>query len=73
MGTEDEHQTILDIPVSVHIAQRLHKALFTCIEFLLQHPDVLIQLVDVGVELTDVVPDGVNRLTFVVNFVIDNH
>ena len=73
MGTEDEHQTVLEIPVPVHVAQRVHEALLTGVEFLFQYLDVLVQFVDVALQFTDIISDGVNGLALVVDLVIDHH
>ena len=72
MGTEDEHQAVLDVPVLVQVAQRLHEALLTCVKLLFQYMEVLVQFLDVVVELADIMADGVNRLTLVVDLIIDH-
>ena len=71
-GTEHKHQSALQVAVAMHVLHRLDEALLALFEFFVQCDHLHLQRVDITIQTIDIMTNGINRLTFIGNLVVDN-
>ena len=72
LGTEHEHHPALDITVTIQVTHGFQITLLTLSQFLFQHLELIPKQINVTVEFSDVMTNGVDGSALVGNFVVDD-
>ena len=73
VGTEDKHQTLMDAPIAMHIAHRIHITLLPVFQFFFKHLQLIVENMHITIKCCNIPTDRVNNLALVINLSVDHH